>query len=88
MQNGGHILLYQTENGQTNIEVALKDETVWLTQAQMAELFQRDRSVITKHIHDVFNEGELDKDSVCANFAHTAADGRIYQKVLVLYLAS
>jgi len=79
MHNDSKILIYQTEDGLTRIDVKLVDETIWLTQAQMAELFQRERSVITKHISNTFEEGELVKDAVCANFAHTAVDGKIYQ---------
>lgn len=76
---GGELLLYQTEDGLTRVEARMVDETVWMTQAQMAELFQRDRTVITKHIGNIFEEGELFPDSVCAKFAHTAADGKTYQ---------
>jgi hypothetical protein len=53
------VLLYQAPDGRTRLEVRMQDETVWLTQAQMAELFQRERSVITKHIRNIFEEGEL-----------------------------
>jgi len=73
------ILLYQTEDGQQRIEVRLQDETVWLSLKQMAELFQRDKSVVSRHINNVFKEGELVRDSVVANFATTAADGKTYQ---------
>jgi hypothetical protein len=73
------ILLYQSEDGETRIDVRLVDETVWLNQAQMAALFQRDRSVVAKHIKNIFDEGELDEDSVCAFFAQTADDGKTYQ---------
>ena len=75
------IILYQTEDGGTRVQVRLQDETVWLTQHQMAELFQRERSVITKHIRNIFEEGELVEKAVCANFARTAADGKTYQTV-------
>ena len=61
--NKSEILLYQTEDGQTKISVRLEDETVWLTQAQMSELFQKERSVITKHINNIFAEGELEEKS-------------------------
>lgn len=61
--NKGEIILYNTPDGQTNIEVRLVNETVWLTQAQMAELFQKDQSVIARHITNVFKEGELDRES-------------------------
>ncbi len=57
------ILLYQTEDGQTKIDVRLEEETVWLSQLQMADLFQKERSVITKHINNVFKEGELAEKS-------------------------
>ena len=77
--NQGELILYQTDDGQTGLDVQLIDETVWLTQAQMQELFGRERSVLTKHINNVFKEGELDKERVCAKFAHTAADGKTYQ---------
>ena len=60
------IIIYQTEDGQTQIDVRLENETVWLTQAQMAALFQKDRTVITRHINNVFNEGELNREEVCA----------------------
>ena len=75
----GELIVYQTEDGQTNVDVRLKDETVWLSQTQMQELFGRERSVITKHINNVFKEGELRRDAVCAKFAHTAKDGKTYQ---------
>ena len=68
------IVLYQTEDGRTRIDVRTSAETVWLSQDQMAELFQRDKSVISRHISNVFSEGELLRDSVVADFATTAAD--------------
>jgi hypothetical protein len=71
-------LMYQTEDGKTKIEVRMEDETVWLSLNQMAELFQRDKSVISRHIKNIFSEGELDEKSVVANFATTAADGKTY----------
>ena len=72
------IILYETDDGNVNIDVILKDETIWLTQKSMAELFDIDRSVITKHLKNIFQEGELVKNSVCAKFAHTAIDGKNY----------
>ena len=72
------IIIYQTDDGLSKIEVNLKNETVWLSIDQMAELFQRDRSVIGKHVRNIFKEGELVKDSVWAKFAYTAADGKVY----------
>lgn len=79
MENKSEIIIYQTEDGNTKIETKFENDTVWLSIDQMAELFQRDRSVIGKHIRNIFNEGELDKNSVWAKFAYTAADGKTYQ---------
>ena len=73
------ILLYQTEDGQTRLEVAFRGETCWLSLNQLAELFQRDKSVISRHIKNIFDEGELARESVVANYATTAADGKSYQ---------
>jgi prophage maintenance system killer protein len=79
MSNGlGEVILYEAPDGEVHLEVRLDRETVWLSQAQMAELFGRERSVVTKHINNIFQEGELDREAVCANFAHTAADGKTY----------
>ena len=72
-------LLYTTPNGKVKVEIFLRDENVWLTQVKIAELFDIDRSVITKHLKNIFESGELQEDSVCAKFAHTAADGKTYQ---------
>ena len=72
------IIIYEADNGQTQIDVAFKSETVWLSQAQITSLFNRDRTVITRHINNIFKEGELERNQVCANFAHTATDGKIY----------
>lgn len=79
MQNPGEILLYQTEDGQSRIDVRLVDETVWLSAGQMADLFQRDKSTISRHIQNAFEENELDRSSVVAFYATTAADGKTYQ---------
>lgn len=73
-------LLYKAENGKIKVDVLIQDETVWLTQEQMAELFGRDRTVISKHIKNIFTEGELDENVVCANFAHTTKHGAIEHK--------
>ena len=72
----GELILYRSDDGHAAVDVRLKDETVWLSQAQMQELFGRERSVVTKHINNIFKEGELDKNQVCAKFAHTAADDK------------
>ncbi|MCP5337246.1 MAG: virulence protein RhuM/Fic/DOC family protein [Pseudomonadales bacterium] len=76
---GGEIVVYAALDGEAQVDVRLDHETVWLTQLQMAELFGRERSVVTKHIRNAFQEGELDPEAVCAKFAHTAADGKTYQ---------
>ena len=70
--------MYTTEDGLTKIEATFENDTVWLSIDQMSELFQRDRSVIGKHVRNIFKEGELDKNSVWAKFAYTASDGREY----------
>ncbi|WP_396151549.1 virulence RhuM family protein [Flavobacterium sp.] len=72
------LIIYQTEDGKTKIETRLEDESVWLTQAQMAELFQKGRTTITEHLKNIFEEGELEEGSVCRNFRHTATDGKNY----------
>ena len=80
----GEIILYQPE-GSVKLEVRVENETVWLTQAQMAELFQKDRTVIGRHIRNVYKEGELEKSITCANFAHMGADAdQIYNSTLYI----
>ena len=74
-----NILMYTTEDGVTKVEVTFDNETVWLSLDQMAELFQRDKSTISRHIKNIFVEGELSKNSVVAKFATTASDGKVYQ---------
>mgnify|MGYP002516421883 FL=1 len=76
MDNNNQIIIYQTDDDQTQIDVRLENETVWLTQAQMADLFQKDRTVISRHIRNVFKEGELDESLVCAKFALPKKYGR------------
>ena len=73
----GEIAIYQPDH-LTKLEVRMEEETVWLTQAQMVMLFQRDQSVISKHIRNILKEEELDKNSVYAKFAYTATDGKTY----------
>jgi len=75
----GEIILYTTPEGTARVEVFFQDETFWLSLNQIAELFQRDKSVIFKHISNIFKEGELQYASVVAKFATTAADGKTYQ---------
>ena len=72
------MIIYTTEDGLTKVETTFDGDTVWLSIDQMAELFQRDRSVIGKHVRNIFKEGELEKESVWAKFAYTATDGKVY----------
>lgn len=72
-------LIFTAQAGENGIEVRHENETIWLTQKLMAELFDVDRSVITKHLKNIFTDNELAEASVCADFAHTAADGKTYQ---------
>lgn len=79
IENKTNLIMYTTEDGVTKIQATFDNDTVWLSIDQMAELFQRDKSVIGKHVRNIFSEGELNKNSVWANFAYTAADGKTYQ---------
>lgn len=74
------ILLYTTPNGKVKVEIYLQNETIWLTQQKIADLFGVDRTVVTKHIGNIFKSGELDEQLVCANFAHTTQHGAIAGK--------
>ncbi|MDD2979675.1 MAG: RhuM family protein [Hespellia sp.] len=74
-----NIVMYTTDDGLTKVEATFDNDTVWLSIDQMAELFQRDRSVIGKHVRNVFKEGELVKEAVWAKFAYTASDGKEYK---------
>ena len=74
------IIIYQTEDGQTKIDVQFQDETVWLTQDQMSALFDKGRSTITEHIQNIFKEGELEEKLVCREFRHTTQHGAIQGK--------
>lgn len=69
MDNKGKIVIYQTPDGTTQLDVRLDGETVWITQNQMAQLFRRDKSVITRHINNIYAEGELERESTSAKFA-------------------
>lgn len=76
--NTGEILIYQNDQGNIKIDVRLEEETVWLTQAQLCELFQKSKATISEHIKNVFDEGELNENSVVRNFRTTATDGKSY----------
>lgn len=81
---GGGIVIYGAPDGSVSLEVRLERDTLWLTQKQLSVLFATERSVITKHLRNIFESGELGQTSVCAEFAHTAADGKTYQVGQVL----
>ncbi|GAP71732.1 hypothetical protein SAMD00024442_17_32 [Candidatus Symbiothrix dinenymphae] len=80
IKNKGEVIIYQMSGGVAELDVRLAKETVWLTQEQMVALFQRERTVIGKHIRNIFAEGELQEEVVCANFAHTTPHGAIEGK--------
>ena len=83
MNKQSSIIIYTTEDGSINLQVKMENETVWLTQSQMAELFDRDRTVIARHINNCFKEGELDRNITCAKFAHMGKDGdQIYETTM------
>jgi hypothetical protein len=77
--NTGEILIYQNPEGTIKIDVRLEDETVWLSQMQVCELFQKSKATISEHIKNIFEEGELDVNSVVRTFRTTAADGKNYR---------
>ena len=70
MELNNQIVIYQTEDGQTQVDVRLENDTVWLTQAQMAELFETDRTSIVRHINNIYKVEELDRESTCAKISH------------------
>lgn len=78
-ENENEIIIYTTEDGRETFEVNLKEETVWLNLNQISKLFERDKSVISRHIRNIFKTEELSKKSVVANFATTATDGKVYK---------
>lgn len=80
MEQKSEIIIYQSDDGKTRIETRLEGETVWLTQAQMADLFQKGRTTITEHIKNIFEEGELEEGVVCRKFRHTTPHGAINDK--------
>ena len=76
---GGEIVIYRTKDGRNHVDVRLEQETLWLDAHQMARVFERDRSVILRHIHNIYATKELDQVATCAKNAQVAADGRIRQ---------
>jgi len=79
LKNENKIVIYQAPSGAIELRGDIKNETMWATQAQIAEVFNVERSVITKHIRNILKDKELERSSVCAKFAHTASDGKTYQ---------
>lgn len=79
MTLNNHIVIFKTDDGKISVDARFSDETVWLTLDQMAELFVRDKSTVSRHVKNIFEEGELNRNSVVANYATTAADGKCYQ---------
>lgn len=75
MDSFGEILIYQTEDGLTKLDVRMEDESVWLTQQQMAELFQTSRTNVVDHIRNIYEEGELDENSTCRKFRQVRMEG-------------
>jgi len=73
------VVIYQTESGETKLDVTFNDETVWLTQLQMADLFDKSKKTISEHISNIFKEGELEENSVVRNYRTTAQDGKLYK---------
>ena len=80
-QNNSEILIYQSENGMARIDVKVVDETVWLTQAQLCELYRTSKSNVSEHIKHIFEEGELEEDSVVRKFRTTGVDGKSYNVI-------
>ena len=85
MDNRGEIVIYQTKDGKTSIDVKLENETVWLNQAQMAELFQTDRTSVVKHVNNIYKSEELEKDSTCARIAQVQMEGNRTIKRHIIY---
>ncbi len=79
IQDNGNIIVYVDDNGKPQVDVRFQDETVWLTQAQLVELYQSSKANVSEHIKNIFDEGELDKNSVVRNFRTTASDGKNYE---------
>ena len=85
MEHNSQIIIYTGKNGQTKLDVRLEDETVWLTQAQICDLFQKSKATISEHIKHIFQEGELDENSVIRKFRTTASDEKKLIIIIVQY---
>ncbi len=78
LEKFSNFVIFQTSTGKVNIDVFFQNDTLWLTQKKMAELFEKGRSTISEHLNNIFGEGELDENSICRYFRHTAKDGKLY----------
>ena len=81
-ESKGEIIIYRAEDGETRLEVSLKEDTVWLSQAQMCQLFDKNKRTVSEHIRNIFKEGELHKTPVVRKFRTTARDGKKGKKLL------
>jgi|GEM_PF-2283057 hypothetical protein len=79
MRDNGNVIVYVDDNGKPQVDVRFQDETVWLTQAQLVDLYQSSKANVSEHIKNIFDEGELDKNSVVRKFRTTASDGKNYE---------
>jgi hypothetical protein len=77
LEKFSNFVIFQTASGKVNIDVFFQNDTLWLTQKKIAELFEKGRSTITEHLKNIFSEGELDENSVCRDFRHTACNRKI-----------
>jgi len=78
LQKFSNFVIFQAQSGKVNVDVFFENDTLWLTQKTIVTLFEKGRSTITEHLQKVFKEGELDENSVCRDFRHTAEDGKTY----------
>jgi len=85
LEKFSNFVIFQTDTGKVNIDVFFQDDTLWLTQKKIAELFEKDRTVIGKHLKNIFIEAELDEKVVCANFAHTTQHGDCNKSTFTQY---
>ena len=86
MNENQKIVIYQTEDGQTQIDVRLENETVWLTQAQMAQLFKSSRTNVLEHIQHIYEDKELEKEATCRRFRHVRQEGkRLVNRTITMY---
>lgn len=85
MNKQSSIIIYTTEDGNTHLQVKMENETVWLTQSQMAELFQTDRTSIVRHINNIYKTEELDRESTCAKIAQVQMEGKFGNQITCIF---